>query len=67
MPQWPFTTHRRRATADGWTVSVVVDSDGVEFLSLPPLRYHRGEAQPSIRAVLGGKRQWSCLYIMKTL
>jgi hypothetical protein len=34
--------------------------DGVEFLSLPPLCYYRGEAQPSIRAVLGSKRWVRC-------
>ena len=32
---------------------------GVEFLSLPPLCYYRGSAQPDIRAVLGGLRQVS--------
>lgn len=37
------STHRRTAS-------------GVEFLSLPPLRYYQGEAKPSIRTVWGSSR-----------
>jgi hypothetical protein len=37
----------------------IKDIDGVEFLSLPPLCYRRGEAQSSIRAVLDGLRRVS--------
>ena len=55
MPLLPIVARRRRATTDVQTVRREV-LDGVEFLSLPPLRYCRGEAKPSIRAVLGSKR-----------
>lgn len=35
--------------------------DGVEFLSLPPIHYHRGGIQLPNRAVLGGKRPVSLI------
>ena len=55
---WPSVEYRIRAMARVRAVQIKV-TDGVEFLSLPPLRYHRGKAKPFVRAVWGGLRQVS--------
>lgn len=56
-------THSRISKkSDGRCTDIAnLNLDGVEFLSLPLLRYYRGEAKPSIRAVLGSKRLVLCI------